>query len=304
MVYSGIAVLNTPSMTPSSLPLVMIITLNWNRKADTLTFLQSCAALRYPRLHLVVVDNGSADGSPAAITATFPQVTQLLNGANLGFAAGMNVGLRYAMTHGADYVFLANNDTLLTPDLIDQLVAAAEARQAAMAAPAIYYTSAPERLWWLGGRLRPWLLEIRRYERAPAMEPFAVDFITGCGMLISRAALDAVGLFDERFFMYYEDSDLCLRVQRAGLPVLVEPRAAMYHSVAQSSGGSDSPNERYHMARSSVQYFRKHARPWQWLLIGPYRTASALRSLGRLLRRSRFAAARAYLRGLYDGARA
>jgi GT2 family glycosyltransferase len=289
-------------MAASLPPLVMIITLNWNRKDDTLTFLRSCAALHYPRLQLVVVDNASDDGSPAAITAAFPQVTQLLNAANLGFAAGMNVGLRYALAHNADYVFLANNDTVLAPDLIDRLVAAAEERQAAMAAPAIYYTSAPERLWWLGGQLRPWLLEIRRYERPPTSEPFPVDFITGCGMLISRAALDAIGLFDERFFMYYEDSDFCLRAHRAGLPVLVEPRATMYHTVAQSSGGSDSPNERYHMARSSVQYFRKHARAWQWPLIAPYRTASAVRNLWRLLRRGRITAARAYLRGLYDGA--
>jgi GT2 family glycosyltransferase len=131
-----------------------------------------------------------------------------------------------------------------------------------------------------------------------------VDFITGCGMLISRRCLEQVGLFDERFFMYYEDSDYCLRALRAGLRAVVEPRAVMLHKVAVSSGGSDSPNERYQMGRASLQYFRKHARPWQWPLIGPYRAASALRTIGRLARRGRWPAARAYLRGLRDGARA
>jgi GT2 family glycosyltransferase len=282
-------------------PLVVIITLNWNRKDDTLAFLASCAALRYPRLQTVVVDNGSSDDSPAAIAAAFPEVTQIATGANLGFAGGMNVGLRHALAQGADYVFLANNDTTLEPDAIDRLVHAAETHGAAMVAPTIYYAAAPGQIWWLGGMLRPLLLEVRRFEQPPVDAPFPADFITGCGMLASRAALEQIGLFDERFFMYYEDSDYCLRAHRAGLKVLVEPRAVMYHKVAQSSGGSDSPNERYHMALSSVQYFRKHARPWQWSLIGPYRTGSAIRTLWRLARRRRFTAARAYLRGLRDG---
>jgi len=287
-------------------PLVAIITLNWNRKDDTLDFLASCAGLRYPRLRTIVVDNASSDGSPAAITAAFPDIEQIVNEANLGFSGGMNVGLRHALATGADYVFLANNDTTLAPDALGWLVAAAEQHGAGIVAPAIYYTAAPHRIWWLGGRLRPLLLEVRRYERVPARhdpQPFAVDFVTGCGMLASRDTLERVGLLDERFFMYYEDTDYCLRAHRLGVKVLVEPRAAMYHKVAQSSGGSDSPNERYHMARSSVQYFRKHARPWQWPLVWPYRAGSALRHLLRLARRRRLDAARAYLRGLRDGAR-
>jgi GT2 family glycosyltransferase len=286
---------------PAQTPLVIIITLNWNRQADTLAFLASCGELRYPRLQTVVVDNGSTDGSVAAIRAAYPDVIQLCNATNLGFAAGMNVGLRYALAHNADYVFLANNDTTLAPDALDLLVRAAAAQKAAVVAPAIYYAAAPEQLWWLGGTLHPLLLEVQRLAAAPSPTPFPVDFVTGCGMLITRAALAQVGLFDERFFMYYEDSDFCLRVRRAGQTILVEPRAAMYHKVAQSSGGSDSPNERYQMARSSIQYFRKHARPRQWLFIGPYRTGSALRTLWRLVRRRRLAAACAYLRGLRDG---
>lgn len=286
-------------------PLVYVITLNWNRRDDTLAFLESCQGLRYPRWRALVVDNGSADGSPQAIAAAFPAVEQIVNPANLGFAAGMNVGLRRALAAGADYAFLANNDTTVAPDLLGLLVSAAQASGADLASPAIYYAAAPRRIWWLGGRLRPLLLEVRRYEAPPWRHdpaPFAVDFITGCGMLISRRCLEQVGLFDERFFMYYEDSDYCLRALRAGLRAIVEPRAVMLHKVAVSSGGSDSPNERYHMARASLQYFRKHARPWQWPLIGPYRAASAVRTLSRLARRGRWPAARAYLRGLRDGA--
>jgi GT2 family glycosyltransferase len=283
-------------------PLVYVITLNWNRRDDTLAFLASAAGLAYPSYRTLLVDNGSTDGTLAAARDAFPAVEQLPNGANLGFAAGMNAGIRRALAAGADYVLLANNDTTLDPGMLAWLVATAERNGAAITAPAISYFDQPERIWWLGGRARPLLLEVRPYAAPPrGQHPFAVDFVTGCAMLISRRCLEQVGLFDEGFFMYYEDADYCLRVRRAGLSILVEPRATMLHKVAISSGGSDSPGERRLTARSSLRYFRKHARPWQWALIGPYRAGSAARTLWRLLRRGRIAAARAYLRGLGEG---
>jgi len=127
--------------------------------------------------------------------------------------------------------------------------------------------------------------------------------LVGCGLLIRRDLLERVGLFDERFFMYYEDLDLCLRARRAGYRLLLVPSAKMWHKVAVSSGGRDSPGERYHMARSSVLFFRKHARSWQVPFIAPYRTASAVKTVTRLLLRRRPDSARAYLRGLRDGLR-
>ena len=120
-------------------------------------------------------------------------------------------------------------------------------------------------------------------------------------MLLSRAMLEVVGLFDERFFMYYEDSDLCLRIQRAGFRLLLVPGARMWHKVATSSGGADSVAERYHMARSSVLFFRKYVGHWRWAIVAPYRLGSALKTSGRLLTRGRGVAARAYWRGLRDG---
>lgn len=283
-------------------PRVYIITLNWNRRDDSLAFLASCRALAYANYTTVLVDNGSSDGSLEAVAAAYPEVVRIPNGANLGFAAGMNVGIAYALASSADYVLIANNDTTMDPAMLALLVTSAEHAGAAITAPAIYYFDRPEQLWWLGGRLRPLLLEVRPYTSPPhGLRPFAVDFVTGCAMLISRRCLEQVGSFDDGFFMYYEDADYCLRTHRAGLPIVVEPRAAMYHKVARSSGGSDSPGERRLTARSSVRFFRKHARPWQLAAIVPYRVGSALRTLWRLLRHGRRDAARAYLRGLWEG---
>jgi GT2 family glycosyltransferase len=289
----------------STEPSVCIITLNWNRCRDTLAFLESCRQLTYLRHTLVVVDNASSDGSVAAIAAQFPQVTQLVNPQNLGFAAGMNVGLRYTLAQGADYLFVANNDTLPAPDMLTQLLATARTHAADIVSPAIYYADSPQRPWSLGGWRNPLTLEVakaralRRANGAPT--PFAVDFVPACGLLIRRECLERVGLFDERFFMYYEDMDFCLRVRRAGCRIMVAPGARMWHKVAVSSGGSDSPGERYHMARASVQFFRKHVRGPRRLLVVPFRAGSAIKTTTRLLRQGRRQAARAYLRGLGHG---
>ena len=289
----------------SDLPLVYALTLNWNRADETLACLETLAAQTFPRLRLLVVDNGSTDDSAARIRAAFPQVEVLTNRRNLGFAAGANVGLRRALAAGADLVFLVNNDPLIDAPAVERLVAHMRP-EVGIAAPLIYYADEPERIWSAGGRVRRLLLEKyddRRgqVDRGGWTGPLERDFVTGCGVMLSRHLLEKVGLFDERFFMYYEDSDLCLRARRAGFRILVVPQARMWHKVARSSGGRDSANERYWMARSSVLFFRKHARGGQWAAILPWRLGSALRTTWRLWRRGRREACAAYWRGLRDG---
>lgn len=292
---------------PSSAPLVYIITLNWNRCIDTLALLASCNQQTFTNYRIIVVDNGSTDDSPATIAARYPSIEQVSTGRNLGFAGGMNVGIRRALDRGAELVFLVNNDTILAPECIAELVAVIQVTAADIAAPAILYAQPPDKVWSLGGRRRRFTLEIRQCHNdamlRQAKQPFAVDFVTGCGMVIRRGCLEQVGLFDERFFMYYEDADFCLRAQQAGMSMCVVPEARMWHKVATSIGGSDSPGERYHMARSSVQFFVKHVRGWRWLVVGPYRAASAARILLRLLLCRRTRAAQAYAAGLWDGSR-
>jgi len=289
-------------------PPVYVVTLNWNRREDTLTCLHSLQRLAYPNYRLLVVDNGSSDGSVEAIRREVPAAEVLVNERNLGFAAGANVGLRHALSLGAGFVFLVNNDTTVHPQALGALVRAARSPDVGMAAPMIYYEAAPTVIWSVGGGWNPLLLEMTGgHGRGPDDGRWADvaerAVLVGCGLLLRRELLERVGLFDERFFMYYEDSDLCLRARAAGFRLILVPSAKMWHKVAVSSGGSDSPAERYQMARSSVLFFRKHARPWQWPFIVPYRTASAVKTVVRLLLRRRSDAARAYLRGLRDGLR-
>lgn len=284
-------------------PLVYGITLNWNRRNDTLKCLESLMKLDFPNLRLLVVDNGSSDGSPEMIQERFPSVKQILNPNNLGFAGGFNRGLQFALEDGAEYLLIVNNDTFVAHDMLDVLIQASLPDTVGVVAPLILYADAPNQIWSAGAGRNRWTLELT--ENHGRNQHFAEiterEFLSGCGMLIKRAVFESVGLFDERFFMYYEDSDFALRVRQAGFRMLLVPQARMWHAVSQSSKGSDSPNERYWMGRSSALFFRKHIHGWRWLLIFPWRLGSTVKTIMHLLRRRKSTSARAYLRGSWEG---
>ncbi|NOK62439.1 MAG: glycosyltransferase family 2 protein [Chloroflexi bacterium AL-W] len=290
-----------------SQPRVAIVTLNWNRPDDTLECLASATAQTHTHIFIVVVDNASNDDSVVRISTTFPDVTILQNPRNLGFASGANRGLRHALDRGADYVFLVNNDTTFASDCLARLLEHTTSDVGALT-PAIYYTAEPKQPWSLGGR-KHWLTLEKTGDTPKALKQANTngfldrDYVVGCGLLFSRAMLEQVGLFDDQFFMYYEDMDLSFRIRQNGFRILLIPKARMWHKVAVSSGGSDSPNERYWMARSSVLFFRKYVHGMRWLIVVPFRTGSAIKTVVRLSMHGRFRATRAYLRGLRDGLR-
>lgn len=286
-------------------PLVYVMTLSWNRQAETLACLRSMRQLRFANKRLLLVDNGSRDGTPESVGQTMPNVEIIVNERNRGFAAGCNRGIRHALRQGADYVLLLNNDTEIDQEALGHLIDLSDAG-VGITAPKIYYADEPTRIWSVGGKRHPLTLEKTgdargEIDRGQWEEVLERDYIVGCAMLLSQHLLTKVGLFDERFFMYYEDSDLCLRGRQAGFRILLAPQAHVWHKVATSSGGTDSPNERYWMARSSVLFFHKHVRGARWSIVLPYRTASAIKTTLRLLANGKSQAARAYLRGLQDG---
>ena len=286
--------------------LVYVVTLNWNRREDTLECLASLESMTYHNHRILVVDNHSIDGSVRAIAEHHPEVELIRCSENRGFARAANEGIRHALSQGAEYVLLVNNDTIVDPRLLDELLAEAESPEIGIVAPKIYYYAEPRRIWSVGARRNPITLEQhkgggRELDEGQWDRVLAVDFVTGCGLLLTRRFLEDVGLFDERFFMYYEDSDLSLRASKHGYRLVMTPRARMWHKVSVSSGGRDSPFERYWMGRSSVLFFRTHVQGWRWLIVLPYRTVSAAKTLMRLGLGGQWAAAAAYLRGLRDG---
>jgi GT2 family glycosyltransferase len=261
--------------------------------------------LTYPNFQILVVDNGSTDETVSLVQSQYPSVEVVVNGTNMGFAAGCNVGFGYALEHGADHILLLNNDTVVDPAALDALVSL-DAPDVGMITPKIYYAADPSRIWSVGSMCHRLTLEKTndgdgQVDRGQWDKVVERDYVVGCAVLISRRLLDAIGLFDERFFMYYEDSDLSLRARRAGFRLLLSPCARVWHKVAVSSGGSDSPNERYWKARGSVLFFSKHVRGVGWLIVLPYRLGSAIKTTLKLLLQSRAQSAWAHLCGLADG---
>ncbi|GAB4533069.1 MAG: glycosyltransferase family 2 protein [Anaerolineales bacterium] len=286
---------------------VIAVTVNWNRAEDTLACIASLHAQRPVPPQVIVVDNGSSDDSVAQLRVATPEVMLMTNERNLGFSGGYNLGIRQALALGAAYVLIINNDAILAPDALATLLQHAAPGVGALA-PLIYHAPPERVIWSLGGRTHPWTLEksnpwVGQPDRGTLPHIIEQDFLTGCILLLPRATLETVGLFDEGFWLYYEDMDFARRVRLAGLRMLTVTEAHAWHKVASSSGGSDSPSERYWMARSSVRFFRKHGWGWRMLVILPYRLGSALKTSLQLGARGRFQALHAYWRGLRDGMR-
>jgi GT2 family glycosyltransferase len=289
----------------TALPLVYAVTVNWQRPDDTLECLASLYTQDYPQLKVLVVDNGSQDGSVERFRERYPQAEILALPENLGFAGGYNRGIQTALERGAQFVFILNNDATVAPEAV-RLLVECHRPDIGLLAPLIFYTSAPDHVWSAGGQISRWTLEkddrwTNRSDWQTWPATIEQDFVTGCAVLFPRTTLLQVGTFDEAYHMYYEDMDLCYRVRLSGRRILLISAAHAWHKVATSSGGRDSPQERYWMARSSVMFFRKHARGLQKAIIPIYRSLSAVKTTLKLLIQGRTASISAYWRGLWHG---
>jgi GT2 family glycosyltransferase len=244
---------------------VAVIVLNWNGREDTLECLQSVERIDYPNFEVVVVDNGSTDDSVSAIRDRFPRVTILETGANLGFAGGNNVGINYAVDQGAKYVFLLNNDTIVDHGVLRSFVDAVENQGAnGILAGKIYYYADPRRLWYAGG---VWV-DDRSYflhrgqdviDDGVEFEQLSeTDYACGCAMFMSTAILGQIGLLDDKFFLTYEETDLCYRARKAGYPSYVVPGAKIWHKVSTSMGGKGSVLWSYFMSRNRLLWAEKN----------------------------------------------
>lgn len=243
-------------------PKILIVIVNWNGCDDTLACLASLSKLDYPSYEVVVVDNGSYDDSVQVIRTTFPQATLIETGGNLGYVGGNNLGLEYAKAIEANYALLLNNDTEVASDFLRILVNAAEAESAVgIAGPTIYYHEQPDVIWSAGGAIdwnrgSTWMVGLNeRDEGQFGTGPRPVDFITGCAMLVRRAVLERAGLLDERFFMYYEEIEWCVRVAGAGFGVRHVPTARIWHKIAPQAQAA-SPFVHYYMTRNRLLFLK------------------------------------------------
>ncbi|HEX9016042.1 MAG TPA: glycosyltransferase family 2 protein [Chloroflexota bacterium] len=244
----------------TAVPRVGIVLVNWNKAADTVACLESRGRLDYDPFEVVVVDNASTDGSPATIRRHFPEIALIENSGNLGFAAGNNVGVRYLMDRGVDYVLLLNNDTEVAPNLVRSLIDVSERDPGiGIVGPKILYYQPDDLIWSAGGLIdhlgRSSHLHFDEVDSGVDQRPRDVDYVTGCALLIRRSVIEKVGVLDERFFMYYEEAEWCARVRAAGYRVVYVPEARMWHKIQQSAR-NNSRQYLYLMTRNRLLYLR------------------------------------------------
>ena len=231
----------------SSHPKVTCIILNWNGWRDTVECLETLEQSTF-NLNVIVVDNGSTNESVAMIRGANPRISMLETGKNLGFAGGNNVGIRRALADGADYVWLLNNDARPAPDALSALVAKAQTVSRIGAVASIcYYAADPSRVEaWGGARVNLWI-GYGPNSRQPRSDDW-FHALNGTSLLISGKALEDVGLLDEGFFLYWEDTEFCLRLRKKGWLLAASADSRVLHKVNASTGGNKIILDRHQTA--------------------------------------------------------
>ncbi len=248
------------------MPHVTVVVLHWCDEEVSRACLASLRRVELPELRVLLVDNGSHDGSGERLRDAFPEVDFHQLGSNVGYAGGNNRGIEWALSRGADYVLILNNDAEVEPECVGHLVDAAVSGGSSVAGvvPKILYHHDPDRIWYAGGHFSPLRgLGLHWREGEPDSDPAGdggsreVTFMTGCCCLLSAEALRRVGGFEEELFAYVEDAELSLRFAEAGYRMLYQPAARVFHQVP-GPGSEPSPFQIRQRDRNRRWVMRHH----------------------------------------------
>lgn len=245
-----------------------VVIVNWNGRHYLETCLPSVLGQTPAPERVIVVDNGSTDGSLDYLRRCWPGVEGLDAGANLGFSGGNNLGIRHALAAGAEYVLLLNNDAELLPGAFGELLEALRTAgpEVWAASPKILYRSRPEVIWSAGGRFDWWRglpldrgwneLDQGQYDR-----PELMSFANACCLLIRASVFREVGFLDDAYFMYFEDAEFAARAGREGARVAYRPAARVLHEVQGTTGssvGGSSPMALYYWTRNRPRFISRN----------------------------------------------
>ena len=235
---------------------IYVIILNWNGRDDTLSCLSSLQEVTTPH-NVVVIDNGSTDNSAQVIPSSFSNIHFIKTGDNLGYAEGNNVGIRYALENKADFIFILNNDTTVKPNILEAFLK----RDAPIQGGKAHLMSDPKTLDHLGGN---WNAKKGEFElvgaKAPASEwknPITLDYVCGVALFVKAEVFKKIGLFEPRFFLFWEESDFCMRAKREGYSATVCPEAILYHKVSASFTGG-KPHTTYFWWRNRLLWIERN----------------------------------------------
>lgn len=260
---------------------VSVIILNWNGLSDTIDCLESLKQVDYPDFNTIVIDNGSSGNDAAVLAEKYGGNIHLLKSKeNLGYAAGINLGIKYVLDHlDSDYILLLNNDTLHDPAFLKLLAMAFQADPATgIAGPKVYYHDYPRRIQSAGNRVNMYTGQItmignKQVDRGQYEQVGRVDFFAPC-LLVSRSLIDRIGMLDDGYFCYWEDVDYCIRARRAGYKITFVPASKIWHRTPVKLKAADSEHAKsktaaifpyYYITRNSWLFMRKHATKLQYV---------------------------------------
>ena len=292
---------------------VAVILVNWNTPAFTANCIRSlieyCDNLLFD---IIVVDNGSTDGSLSTLSTEFPELIYIDNQENLGFAEGNNKGLQHSIDAGYEYSLVINTDTLVDEDIVSGLMTHLNNYpKAAAVQPAIFWMHNRTKLWngpcgfnaLLGitySKTQDNIQELISYQN--------VEWVTGCCILIRNSTLKTAGLFNKQFFLYYEDVELSYRLRSHGYEVHYLPTSKMYHeagisgkSSTKSAEGFLNPFIHYYTSRNHIWFLRKYGKPVFYPLNWIYNAGYYLAVLAYLKLRGRNKKVSLLLKGIKEG---
>lgn len=245
---------------------VGLVTVTFNSGRVIEDFLDSLLKQSYDNYSLYIIDNCSKDDTLKCLEPYLsdPRIVLIKNKDNIGVAAGNNQGIIRALEDRCDSILLINNDTEFEPALVDTLVQAMQNLKCDLIVPKILYHDEPQRIWFAGGRFLPWKAYQNVHEgdgeidKGQYDQVRKIDYSPTCCMLITRETFASIGIMDEKYFVYYDDTDFCLRALRAGLTMYIFPAARLTHKVSSLTGGKVSDFGMHYLTRNFVYYVRKN----------------------------------------------
>jgi GT2 family glycosyltransferase len=285
-------------------PKIAIVILNWNGLSDTLECLTSLKTIVYPNYEIAVIDNGSKGNDAEIIKEKFGDFVSVIEEEkNLGFAGGSNVGIRWGLHLGAEYILLLNNDTVVDPRFLIELVNVAQNdAQIGIVGPKVYYYGQPTRDATAGGKVNFWTGNTPLFRKSATddgqLDNIAeVDFVSGCALLIKEETIRRIGLLNEMYFAYYEETEWCIKAKKAGYKVVYVPKAKIWHKAQTRT----SELSTYYMTRNRFLFVQRNSSSFQLIVFNIFflTTDLILQMYKKLFLKPKLFIA--YLKGVRDG---
>lgn len=293
-------------------PSVAIILVNWNGYAFTSACLESLREVDFPDFTVILVDNASLNQEGRQLKTKFSEIQLIENSENLGFSGGNNVGIKKALAEGYTHVMLLNNDTEVEPDFLGQMLLRFQNNSSlGVVQPLIFFLHDKTKIWSAGGKWNKFLgraitLGDRKDKAEYQAKNQALDWATGCCMLIRREALMATGLLNEQYFAYFEDVEWSLRFREKGYQIGLAAEAQIYHEAGASSKkkhseGTLSPRVFYYHVRNQLFLIRTQVHGFSFIFAASYHLVRFTIWMSYFCVRARFQKLKSVARGIREG---